>query len=133
MIHKKSLPFLSSLFSAKDLVLRNLFEQASSIEELRDALLKAHNPTRTNLTSFFPSVYFLNTETIQIEKGVQIAPGALIEGPCYLGENVTIGHCALIRKGTFLASNVHIGHCSERKRFCAIEQRGEIAEIKKAI
>ncbi len=121
MISKKSPSFLTSLFSSKDPMIGEYFEQPSSLEDLRKLLLNAHNPKKVDLSSLFPSVYFLNKESICIEKGVQIAPGALIEGPCYLGENVTIGHCALIRKGTFLAANVHIGHCSEISRSIFLE------------
>ena len=116
MISQKTILLLHSLFASSSRLLGDLLDRCSSLNQLQELLLMAHLQNSKQILQEFPSVYFLNKESICIEKGVQILPGALVEGPCYLGENVSIGHCAMIRKGTFLAKNVHIGHCSEISR-----------------
>ncbi|MCH9621119.1 MAG: Bifunctional protein GlmU [Chlamydiia bacterium] len=61
----------------------------------------------------YESVHFKNKEEILIEQDVIIEPGALIEGPCFIGRGTKIGHNALIRAYSFLAPHVYVGHCSE--------------------
>ena len=116
MSNQNLLHLSSSLFAFEKSIFFPLFDSFQYPwdiqEEITTFFLKKKKPFKGS----YPFVFFQNKNSIFIEEGVTIAPGAFIEGPCYLGKNVSIGHSALIRAGTFLAPNVHIGHCSEISR-----------------
>ena len=61
------------------------------------------------------SATLVNPELITIEKEATIAPGALIEGPCYVGKNCVVGHAAYIRPYTLLEEGCVVGHATEVK------------------
>lgn len=63
----------------------------------------------------FDNVTFVNSSSITIGKGTKIYPGAYIEGPCILGENVEIGHAAFIRAYSLIGNFCKIGHATEVK------------------
>jgi len=52
----------------------------------------------------------------QIGKNVKIFEGAVIKGPCYIGDNCVIGNNSLIREYTNLENNVLIGALAEVTR-----------------
>ena len=62
-----------------------------------------------------PNVYLKNPELISIGKGTVIEPGAMIIGPCIIGENCVIAHCAYIREYIILGDHCSIGHSAELK------------------
>jgi NDP-sugar pyrophosphorylase family protein len=55
------------------------------------------------------------TGLVHIGKGSVIHPGAVIEGPVIIGENVSVRSHAQIRKMTFIASDCVIGHGADIK------------------
>lgn len=105
-----------SLFDAKTSIFAPFFQKTQYPWEVHELLLSWLLQKKPAESLSFDSVHFENIETIFLEPGVKIAPGAYIQGPCYIGKGVTIGHCAYIRSGTFLAPGVHVGHCSEISR-----------------
>lgn len=62
-----------------------------------------------------PKAHLVNRDLITIEKGATIEAFAQIEGPCYIGKNVHIGHSALVRPHTVLLEGATVGHSSEVK------------------
>lgn len=62
-----------------------------------------------------PDVH-LSGDRIVIERGVRIAPGAVIEGPAYLGEGCAIRPGAYLRGGVWLAPGALVGANTEVKR-----------------
>ncbi|MDN3508352.1 MAG: UDP-N-acetylglucosamine diphosphorylase, partial [Simkaniaceae bacterium] len=81
-----------------------------------------------NLTTYFktlslgvqkgtisPNATLINPDLITIGEGTTVAPGALIEGPCYIGKNCHIGHTAYLRPYTLLEDNCTVGHATEIK------------------
>ena len=62
-----------------------------------------------------PDVH-LSGDRIVIEKGVRLAPGAVIEGPAYLGEGSTVRPGAYLRGGVWLAAGSLVGANTEVKR-----------------
>ena len=102
-----------ALFAFKDSIFSSYFALCPYPWDTKDLLMGKFLENKKPFSENFEGVFFLNKSSIFIEDGVKISKGATIEGPCYLGKNVTIGPGAYIRAGTFLAPNVHIGHCSE--------------------
>lgn len=121
MIDKKTMPICSSLFDFSSSIFHAIFKQTQYPWVVLTNIPLFLNKKKEFDSSLFPSVYFRNKKQIYIEEGVEIFPGALIEGPCFLGKNTIIGHSAFIRAGTILAPNVHIGHCSEINRSIFLE------------
>lgn len=60
-------------------------------------------------------VYLENPESILIQEGCVIEPGAYIRGPCCLDKGVTVRHGAYIRGNVWVCQNSLIGHGSEVK------------------
>jgi NDP-sugar pyrophosphorylase family protein len=103
----------SHLFAYKESIFFNYFDLCPFPWEVWEHLIAKFFMDKIPFSQKYSGVFFLNKSSIYIEEGVKIAKGATIEGPCYLGKNVTIGTNVSIRAGTFLAPNVCIGHCSE--------------------
>ncbi len=61
-------------------------------------------------------VFLKNRELISIGKGTVIELGAMIEGPCIIGENCKIGHGAYLRGFCILGDRCSVGHSAEIKR-----------------
>jgi NDP-sugar pyrophosphorylase family protein len=66
-------------------------------------------------TDLGPNVFYNDLALITIGSGCKIYPGAYIEGPCIIKENVEIGPGAYIRPNTLIEKGCKIGHCSEVK------------------
>ena len=62
-----------------------------------------------------PGVHLLHPELISIGEGTVIEPGAMIQGPCIIGDHCKIGHGAYIRKHVITGHGCVIGHCAEIK------------------
>ena len=60
-------------------------------------------------------VFLKHKELISIGKGTVIEPGAMIEGPCIIGENCKIGHGAYLREFSILGNDCSVGHSAEIK------------------
>ncbi len=52
---------------------------------------------------------------VVVGKGSVIRPGAIIEGPVYIGENCTVGPNCWLRPGTTLEDGAKVGHAVEIK------------------
>lgn len=114
-----TIPF--SFFCKQSSILMPFYEKALfpwDLHELWKGLLTTSN---NNFSKEHPLVYFSNAHEVVLGKNVFIEKGALIEGPCYIGDNARIGHSAYIRKGSFLAPNTTVGHCSEINRSILFE------------
>ncbi|MCH9618444.1 MAG: Bifunctional protein GlmU [Chlamydiia bacterium] len=116
MMNQNSQNLLSSLFSAQDSIIYPFLEQSPSPWDLFALLAPLFKEDSEVFSSKFPFVHWKDKEKIFTGKDVIIEPGALIEGPCYIGDRVRIGHGATIRAGSFLAPGAYIGHCSEITR-----------------
>lgn len=62
-----------------------------------------------------PQAYLINPESITIESGSIVEPGAYIHGPCWIGKNCTIRHGAYIRGNLITGHHCVIGHDTEIK------------------
>ncbi len=60
-------------------------------------------------------VYLIHPEKISIGRGTVIEPGALIRGPCLIGQDCEIRHGAYIRGSVLVGNQCLIGHNSEIK------------------
>ncbi len=52
---------------------------------------------------------------VTIHPSASIGDNVMIEGPCFIGENVEIRNYANIRKGSWICEGSIVGHCSEVK------------------
>ena len=109
-----TIPF--SFFCEQSSILEEIYQKAVHPWDLHRLWQEFYSVSTLDLAKHYPHVYFTNPNEIFIGKDVQIEKGALIEGPCYIGDKCSIGHAAYIRKGSFLAPNVVIGHSSEINR-----------------
>lgn len=62
-----------------------------------------------------PGVFLQSPETITIQEGTILEPGAYIAGPCFIGKNCQIRHSAYVRGGVYASDRCVIGHASEVK------------------
>lgn len=62
-----------------------------------------------------PGAVLVNPDKIQMGRNCTIYPGAYIEGPCFIGGHVRIGHGAYIRPYSILSDHCNLGHASEIK------------------
>lgn len=60
-------------------------------------------------------VILVNPETIAIDTGTVIEPGAYIEGPVVIGKDCHIRHGAYVRGNVLTGNQCVIGHCTEVK------------------
>jgi bifunctional UDP-N-acetylglucosamine pyrophosphorylase/glucosamine-1-phosphate N-acetyltransferase len=65
---------------------------------------------------------------VVIGEGVQIMPGATLEGPSYIGPKSFIGHNALIRPYTAIGAGAVLGQCVETKN-CVVFPGVEIGRL----
>jgi NDP-sugar pyrophosphorylase family protein len=79
-----------------------------------DELLAAL-PGERLLTPIPPGVHLLG-HRIVIEKGVRLAPGAVLEGPLYLGEDSEVRPGAYVRGGSWIGARCVVGTHTEVKR-----------------
>lgn len=79
-----------------------------------DALLAAL-PSERLETPIPPGVHLLG-DRIVIEKGVHLSPGAVLEGPLYLGEDSEVRPGAYVRGGVWVGAGSVVGTNTEVKR-----------------
>jgi NDP-sugar pyrophosphorylase family protein len=61
-------------------------------------------------------LFLQKRDLISIGKGTVVAESAVLEGPCFIGENCEIRPHAYIRKGSVIGNNCVIGHGTEINR-----------------
>lgn len=54
-------------------------------------------------------------ESVWVAKSARIAPSALIEGPCIIGENTEVRHCAYVRGSVIVGEGAVVGNSVELK------------------
>jgi len=82
------------------------------------AALAALSPGRSAVEIDLPSGVHLIGERIAIGRGTRIHPGAVIEGPAWIGEEVEIRPGAYIRGGAWIGDGCVVGASTEIK--CAL-------------
>ena len=80
------------------------------LERLLDAL-----PSEAIEVPLLPEVHLVG-DRIAIGRGTRIGPGAVIEGPAWIGENVNIRPGATLRGGIWLGDGSIVGSSTEVKR-----------------
>lgn len=60
-----------------------------------------------------PGAHIRNKEQIYLGKGSVIEAGAMVCGPCIIGENVEIRHGAFVRGNVIIGNGAVVGHTSE--------------------
>ena len=104
-----------AFFNSIPLELAPLFEDIEFVWEALKALDSFF--TGSSIESKIDSrCVLLNKDQITIGKNVIVEPGALIEGPCFIGDGCLIRHGAAVREGTVLGPGCLVGHSSEVKR-----------------
>jgi len=108
----------NDLFFKELFVGKTPYESLKALPEFFEALQK--NPSKDKAyinqdASISPKAHLINEELITIEKGARVEAFAQIEGPCYIGKNVHVGHGASIRAHTVLLEGAKVGHGSEVK------------------
>jgi NDP-sugar pyrophosphorylase family protein len=68
-----------------------------------------------------PHVYLSNPELISIGVGTVIEPGAMIQGPCIIGNHCTIAHGAYVRPYVIMGNDCKIGHSAEVKHSIVLD------------
>jgi len=116
MTRSKSINLNEKLYDCEQSYFHFLLSQTPYPWELRPLFLNWLTTLTQPCLDCYENVYFKNKSEIFIAESVEIEPGVLIEGPCYIGKGSRIGHGACIRAGSFLAENVVVGHCSEINR-----------------
>ncbi len=114
--------FFEPFEAQKDPLFKKLFSCSAPFESLK-ALPSFFEELEKSKRSFYlseeahisPKAHLVNPDLITIEKGVTVEAFAQIEGPCYIGKNVHIGHSALVRPYTVLLEGATVGHSSEVK------------------
>ncbi len=94
-----------------------LFEECRFVWEALERLkVFFQNTTLGLIESPIPQGCFLeNREQISIGKGCVIEPGALIKGPCIIGDLCHIRHGAYLRGEVLLSKGCVVGHATEVK------------------
>lgn len=84
------------------------------ILKVKDVVLSS---TESNIdpSAVIEDTAIIKGEGVTIEKNVHVYDFALIEGPCYIGENAVIGSYCQVRKGAV------IGRGAEVERYCDIK------------
>lgn len=109
---------ISNFFTLEGYPFRELFKDClyvwEALSKLTDFLdQKKLGKIETTIPS---TAYLVNPELISIGKGTVVEPGALIKGPCIIGENCEIRHGAYIRGYVVAGNECVIGHDTEIKR-----------------
>jgi NDP-sugar pyrophosphorylase family protein len=84
--------------------------------DLLDSMQTAFQQLSGKILSPIPEgVHLENLESIHIEEGCLIEPGAFIRGPCFLARGVTVRHGAYLRGNVWVGKNSLLGHATELK------------------
>jgi NDP-sugar pyrophosphorylase family protein len=114
-----SLPDLSpaAFFDLEGFTWRALFDEAPRAwdvlgKRLAEYLLRALKPGIAG--SVHPAAV-LEGDDIQIGAGTVVEPGAYIQGPCIIGDDVEVRHGAYIRGNAIVGDGCVVGHATEVK------------------
>lgn len=66
--------------------------------------------------------YIQKEEGVWIAKSAKIAPTALIQGPCIIGERAEVRHCAYIRGNVLVGSGCVVGNSTELKNVILFQE-----------
>ncbi len=106
------------LFSLENYVHRNLFSECiypwDALKRL-DVYLRSLKGLKPIDPVLFPQTYLVNAESIFIDEGTVIEPGAYIQGPCVIGKRCQIRHGAYLRGGVLMGDECVVGHATEVK------------------
>jgi UDP-N-acetylglucosamine diphosphorylase / glucose-1-phosphate thymidylyltransferase / UDP-N-acetylgalactosamine diphosphorylase / glucosamine-1-phosphate N-acetyltransferase / galactosamine-1-phosphate N-acetyltransferase len=58
-------------------------------------------------------IFYSNEERVFVEPTAFVEPGAMLCGPCYIGEHAEIRHCAYIRPYSYIGRGCVVGHSTE--------------------
>lgn len=105
-----------TFFNLSSFPFPDLFDEGKPVWDSLKLLESFLNQLKPKSFGDFEGVYFVNKETISIGDRCRIAPTVLIEGPCYIGNDVEVRHGAYIRSGCFIGDGCLIGHASEVSR-----------------
>ena len=109
----------SSLFAPFDPGGRwaDLFEGVSHPWEVLGAHLRRHvaETVRPGILGTVHAGAFIVGDDVEIGVGSVVEPGAYIQGPCILGENVSVRHGAYVRGHVLAGDGAVIGHATEVK------------------
>lgn len=105
-------------FDLSEFAVANLFTKCdfvwSALENIDEHITKLVGNEQTILGEVKTGAY-LGNNPIYIAKGAIIEPGAFIDGPAYIGQDVTVRHGAYIRSNVIMLSGSILGHASEAK------------------
>ena len=62
-----------------------------------------------------PSIYADLGNHVYVAKSATVAPSALIQGPCIVGEGAEIRHCAFVRGAAIIGNGAVVGNSTELK------------------
>ena len=65
--------------------------------------------------SLDPAIYTDLGNHVYVAKSASVAPSALIQGPCIVGENAEIRHCAFVRGSAIIGAGAVVGNSTELK------------------
>lgn len=66
-------------------------------------------------TSLDPAIYAHLGNHVYVAKSASVAPSALFQGPCIVGEDAQIRHCAFVRGSAIIGAGAVVGNSTELK------------------
>lgn len=107
----------TDFFDLEHYLHKGLFEGLQNVWEALDRIgdYLSTIPMTKDLERVSDQAYLVNPESIIIEAGVSIEPGAYVKGPCYFGAGTSVRHGAYIRGNVVTGRDCVIGHCTEVK------------------
>ena len=58
-------------------------------------------------------VLYSNAQSVFVESTAVVEPGAMLCGPCYIGEHAEVRHCAYVRPYSYIGQGCVVGHSTE--------------------
>ena len=101
---------LSILFPGLDLVTGGNIPNWADCQEPWEILSEKEGGLQSQIAELASE-----SDGIFIHPTAKIGEGVVIEGPCYIGENVELRHSAYLRKGAWICFGAIVGHSSEVK------------------
>ena len=90
-------------------------EMLSGFEYPWEALPKIKECIKDVIEKLDKEKYICIGDDVWVAKSAEIAPSALICGPCVIGENTEVRHCAYIRGSVLIGDGAVIGNSCELK------------------
>ncbi len=108
----------SDFFNLDDLLVNELFENCDfvwqAVAHIGRHVARLTASKQTILGDVSPGAY-LSDRPLYIAPHARIEPGAFINGPAYIGDNVIIRHGAYVRENVIMLPGSMLGHASEAK------------------